>query len=138
MLFALSLSYIVMNSPSHVTRLYYLLASPRGGLLGGETAVEGSTDADDLLLSDGSGASDESMLGGSGDYVADAEAGDTMLSEEAGLVQLVLLYTSYSYYAVKFILFLSFSKNFRRSIRDSCSDGFSAPCLKRQTEPTAV
>jgi hypothetical protein len=48
------------------------------------------------------------------------EAYDKALEE--ALVQLILLYASYCYHAVKFVLFLIFSKNFRRSVKRACGN----------------
>lgn len=135
MLFALSLSFVVMNSPSHVCRLYYMMATRGGGF------VEGGGEEGEMMpvaegYGNGLGLEDGELLKDSQQIVD--QSNDPLVSNEEGLVQLVLLYGSYCYYAVKFILFLSFSKNFRRSIRESCSDGFGAPCVSRSTVPVAL
>lgn len=110
MLFALSLSYVIMNLPSHVSRLYYMI--------------------NDMIHTMGGG-------GGGGTVVGAGES-HMLISQEASLVQLVLLFGSYLYYAVKFILFLTFSKNFRRSIRETCIDSTGNGSQKRNSAPTAV
>ncbi|XP_046371934.1 lysophosphatidic acid receptor 6-like [Haliotis rufescens] len=43
----------------------------------------------------------------------------TQMSHTAGLVHLFLLFISYSHCAVKFFLFIGFSKNFRKSLKES-------------------
>lgn len=135
MLFALSLSFVVMNSPSHVCRLYYMMATRGGGLVPGEEGTGNVPQAGEELgeLSNGSWAEGEMVR-----EEVPVVSQSPVVSAEEGLVQLVLLYGSYCYYAVKFILFLSFSKNFRRSIRESCTDTCAAPCVKRTTAPVAL
>ena len=138
MLFALSLSFVVMNSPSHVCRLYYMMATRGGGFVarggggggGGEVSLTGE-ELDEFI--NGSRAEGKQVRD---DVLMESES--PVVSPEEGLVQLVLLYGSYCYYAVKFLLFLSFSKNFRRSIRETCTDTFAPPCVKRAAAPVAV
>ncbi|XP_041361208.1 neuropeptides capa receptor-like [Gigantopelta aegis] len=76
MLFALSVSFLVMNSPIHVVRLYYLLRS-------------------------------------NSPTIADLSYGE-------GLMHLVLLFVSYSNCSIKVFLFLIFSRNFRKTLRNLC------------------
>lgn len=85
MLFALSVSFVVMNAPSHVTRLYYLIRPGRSEV------VE--------------------------------------VTHSEGLLQLVLLYISYAHHASKFWIFVTVSRNFMKSLRQTLADMARCKCL---------
>lgn len=84
MLLALSVSYVIMNAPSHVPRLYYLTRPRRPG------------------------------------------ASEVTHSE--GLIQLVLQYVSYAHHASKFWIFVTFSKNFVKSLKQSVANHIKCRC----------
>ncbi|KAL8599395.1 hypothetical protein ACOMHN_064945 [Nucella lapillus] len=139
MLFALSLSFVVMNSPSHVCRLYYMMMRGGGMVAGGGG---GGGEANLSEIGSGWGEEGQEEEDWEREMLRNREMmrrrEESMMSKEEGLVQLVLMYGSYCYYAVKFILFLTFSKNFRRSIRDSCKDGCCSTCVQRPSTPVSV